>query len=419
MKASIAHLIPAPFTQQSAQALDEAGWLDSFYCTLVDQPDRSWQQFAKHLSKLVRFDLETNLKRRRVTAVDAAKVKSYPFRESSRMLLAKLFPDKVLEDKVFHWARDGFDSWVAGQATGMDVLYGYEYGSLEMFRAVKAAGGGTVYDLPSPEHDFVERLLAPEFEKFPELQTSYRGRVEELHAERTERRRQEWELADLIVANSNFTANSWTAAGWSEKPVAVVPYGAPPVVESFTTPDTSGPLRMLWAGTFSVRKGAHYLIEAVESLSEVEKKALVIEVYGAITLPDSLMQRLPEPIQIMGSVPRPKLFEAMQRCELLVFPTLCDGFGLVVNEAFAQGMPVLTTRRAGAADLVEEGSNGYLIEAGSAEAIVSGLRRAMDERSQLLGMREVARQTAAKWQWSDYRKGIADAIRQAFPEKLG
>jgi len=405
---ALAHLIPAPFTQQVGRALHEAGMLNAFFCTLVDEPSSKWQACAKRLAALAKFDLAKDLKRRAVTEIPANLVRSYPAREAVRMTVNRLFRSQVVDDHIFHWARDGFDRWVAGQLDGLDGIYGYEYGSLAMFTRAKQLGLKTIYDLPSPEHDFVERLLESEYARFPELKTTYRARVVKLHEKRTGRRQQEWELADLIVANSTFTADSWKAAGWSAKNIAVVPYGAPPISANLTETPANGPLRVLWAGTFGVRKGAHYLIEAVESLN-VSPGHFTIDVYGALSLPSDLMARCGANFNIRGSVPRAELFEAMRQCDLLVFPTLCDGFGLVVNEAFSQGLPVLTTRRAGAADLVRDGENGWLIEQGSATALAEGLRRCLDERANLANMREAARQTAAAWQWSDYRREIASA----------
>jgi glycosyltransferase involved in cell wall biosynthesis len=103
----------------------------------------------------------------------------------------------------------------------------------------------------------------------------------------------------------------------------------------------------------------------------------------------------------------------MQGAHALIFPTLCDGFGLVVNEAFSQGLPVVTTRRAGAADLVREGENGWLIEAGDAGAIAAVIERLEGDRGGLAALRPAALRTAAGWQWHDYRRRIREVLEQA------
>ncbi|MFM7228513.1 MAG: glycosyltransferase [Cyanobacteriota bacterium] len=412
MKAAVAHLIPAPFTQHVAAALHDGGHDTTFFTTLVDRPGGLWQGLARRAANLAGVDLGRELGRRAVTVLPAERVRDRPRRELLRMLQVKTLNDPVLGDRLFHWGRDGFDRWVATQLQGFDLLYGYEYASLAMFGRARELGVRTAYDLPSPEHDAVEALLAPEYDRFPSLVTPYRRHTGSLQAERTERRRQEWELADLVVANSRFTADTWTAAGWSPRRVAVVPYGAPPPLDAPVPVPLDGPLRLLWAGTFSIRKGAHLLLEAVEGLG-LGPQRLQIDVYGAQGLPAERVAAAPAAVRFHGSIPRPELLRRMQAAHALIFPTLCDGFGLVVNEAFSQGLPVVTTRRAGAADLVREGQNGWLIEAGDAGAIAAAIERLEADREGLVAMRPEALRTAAGWQWHDYRRCIREVLEQA------
>jgi glycosyltransferase involved in cell wall biosynthesis len=416
LKVALAHLIPAPFTQQVALALDERGLLDKFYCTLVNDPESVWQNLARAAGRITGKDVARDLARRAVTEIPVAKVTRYPFRETSRMLIKRIFGNATLDDRVFHWARDGFDSWVAKNLNGVDAVYGYEYGVKATFARAQQDGIRCIYDLPSPEHDFVENLLIEETKRFPELQTPYRRHVERLQADRTEHRRQEWETTDLVVANSTFTANSWIAAGWSKKRVVVVPYGAPPVVSIQKKTKSSGPLRLIWAGTFSIRKGAHYLLEAWK-VSFASNPHVLLDVYGAVSAPQSLLENVPENIRFHGSIPRGELYAAYQASDVLMFPTLCDGFGMVVTEAFAYGLPVITTRRAGAADIVREGENGFLIEAGSSAAIASSIQRCLDERQRLWEMSGAALNTAAGLQWKDYRNAIASHVQNLETQK--
>jgi glycosyltransferase involved in cell wall biosynthesis len=101
--------------------------------------------------------------------------------------------------------------------------------------------------------------------------------------------------------------------------------------------------------------------------------------------------------------------------DALVFPTLCDGFGMVATEAWSQGLPVITTDRAGAADLLRPQRNGLLIQAGKADAIREALAWAMDHRGALRDMRVDALATAEQWQWQDYRSALVQAIHAPHP----
>ena len=401
----LAHPMPAPFVQQVGRALFEAGMLTRFATTFVDRPDAVWRDYLR-LTK----SLERQLQRRSITEFPLPLVMDYPWWEVIRTLVGRLDKDKRLTDVVFHWGNTGFDRWVANQVAGVKVVYGYEYASLATFQSAHKRGIARIYDVPAPEHDFVENLLQQELDIYPELCTPYRRYVKVRQELRTERRRQEWQLADVVIANSEFTKASYAASGLDVTKVRVVPYGAPPVCSDAVAGGTAGqePTRFLWAGTFSVRKGAHYLLDAWKRLQPGAKARL--DVFGAMELPSSLHQGLLDSVEFSGTVPRSELYALYRSADVLVFPTLCDGFGMVVTEAFAHGLPVITTNRAGAADLVRHGVNGLIIPAGDVQALTAALDWCITHRKELKAMRQAALETAASWQWSDYRRVLVENL---------
>jgi glycosyltransferase involved in cell wall biosynthesis len=187
-----------------------------------------------------------------------------------------------------------------------------------------------------------------------------------------------------------------------------VHYGAPAVSPSNLSYESSGRLKVLWAGTFSVRKGAHHLLEAWRSLRLDGKAELIV--FGAIALPQHVVADLPKSITIKPTIPRSELYAFYSRADVLAFPTLADGFGMVVTEAFAHGLPVITTCRAGAAELVRHTENGLVIEPASPVAIAEALEWCLANRAALARMRDAARATAASWQWSDYRHALSKGL---------
>jgi glycosyltransferase involved in cell wall biosynthesis len=79
-------------------------------------------------------------------------------------------------------------------------------------------------------------------------------------------------------------------------------------------------------------------------------------------------------VQFAGFVHREYLAVLYALADMLIFPTHSDPWGLVVNEAMACGLPIITTRVAGcAADLVENGRNGFLVEAGAVNQLASAM----------------------------------------------
>jgi glycosyltransferase involved in cell wall biosynthesis len=78
------------------------------------------------------------------------------------------------------------------------------------------------------------------------------------------------------------------------------------------------------------------------------------------------------------------------RAELLVFPSLHDGFGFVVAEAMASGLPVIVTSSAGASEWVSPGS-GWVVPPADSDALTAALIDAMSRRSELTEMGRRAR----------------------------
>jgi len=402
---AVSHIIPAPFAQHVVRAFLESGVDTRFFTTLT--PDG--RDAAAWLLRRLKLGGT-----RRLTGIPGTATATLPWWELLRLGIGRLGRNDILNDRVFHWGRDRFDQWVAGHMRPpYSLVYGYETGCLNTFRAARNAGLRTVYDLPSPEHDYVENLLEQENEKFPELRTPARRRFRALQAERTAWRHEEFRLADLVIANSAYTGSTWANAGLDGRKIVSVPYGAPAPDPSGVDGGSSGlgPLRLVWAGTFSVRKGAHYLLDAWRQWKPGPRAQL--DVYGTVGLPASIPVRETEGIHFHGPVPHDTVLDALKSADALVFPTLCDGFGMVVNEALSRGLPVVTTGRAGAAELIRAGENGLLIEHGSAAALGEALEWCAAHRAELRAMRPAALATAAAWQWKDYRARLREVVARA------
>jgi glycosyltransferase involved in cell wall biosynthesis len=408
---TLAHPAPTPFVQQVGRALYEANLLSQFATTIVYRPDRGLTRTLTTLSDRIHFDLAKQLSRRAITEFPLTLVKDNPWYEILQLCIGRVDRDRRFSDWFFHRGLNAYDHWVAQETVrSSQAVYGYETACLATFEASKRKGIACIYDVPAPEHEFVENLLSQELQRYPELETPYRKYVRQRQAERTQRRRREWELADVVIANSEFTKASYASAGLDVTKVRVVPYGAPPVnLAAVKEPRSqTAPTQFLWAGTFSVRKGAHYLLQAWQQLQPQQAQ---LQVLGAMGLPASLTADLPDSVHLSGTVPRTVLYERYRQADVLVFPTLCDGFGMVVTEAFAQGLPVITTDRAGAADLIQQGVNGLIVPAGDPDALAETLNWCMTHRSELQAMRQAALETAAKWQWSDYRRSLIENLR--------
>ncbi|MCC5022261.1 MAG: glycosyltransferase family 4 protein [Candidatus Synoicihabitans palmerolidicus] len=404
----------APHVQQDARALWEANMLHKFHTAIFDDPHLWRQRCAVRAGRVIGFNFARELRKRTLQELPTDLVSQSSWRELIRLVAGRIDRPQRLGDRIWEWAEPGFDRDVARHCLNRDVeaVFGYEHACLHTLRAAAESGRRRILVIPAPEPGYVKSMLAAELDLVPELRIPLQKQVAAREANRAARRKAEWDLADVIMVASQFTRQSFVEAGWDVSKVSVVPLEAPaPVANSRRLPVTSHdePLKLIWAGTFSIRKGAHYIIEAWRKydLGQVAQ----LSVYGSNGLPDSLGNPIPDGIQLHGTLSRDEPMPLYGQADALLFPTLCDGFGMVATEAWAQGCPVITTCRAGAADLLKDGQNGKLIEARSADAIAEVVTWCHENRDALVSMREPARLTAQARQWSDYRAQVVDTIR--------
>jgi glycosyltransferase involved in cell wall biosynthesis len=95
---------------------------------------------------------------------------------------------------------------------------------------------------------------------------------------------------------------------------------------------------------------------------------------------------------------------------VLVFPSLFEGFGIVIPEAMSRGLPVVTTEHTGGPDLITDGADGFIIPIRSSTAIAEKLELLAGNRELLAEMRQAAREKAKRRTWEGYRRALGAAL---------
>ena len=95
---------------------------------------------------------------------------------------------------------------------------------------------------------------------------------------------------------------------------------------------------------------------------------------------------------------------------MFVFPSLLEGMGLVVLEAMASGLPVITTPN-GPGDLVRDGVDGFVVPIRDVDAIVEKLEYLRAHPEDRLRMGQNARERAKEFTWEQYRATTAAFVR--------
>ncbi len=405
-----------PFAQQAARGLFEANLLSAYSTTFSYDRDSTLGKAIKAGMSLASKDAERQLLRREITEVPADRIISHPISEILRTLASKAPTGPIVADRIWDKTERWFDRRVAQKdLNGERAVYCYEYAALSTFEKQKARGGLCVYDLPIAHHKLSAELLDPEMEKFPEALTDYESHLRRLATKRNERKDRELALADHVLVASSFTKSSLIHIGFPAEKVSVVPYGAPPVV---VTPRKSktGPFIFLSAGTQSVRKGVHYTVEAWKRIAPRDGSA-ELWLIGQMLLPERLVTGLPGKVVIRPSVPKAELNEIYSRADVLVFPSLVEGFGMVITEAMAHGLPVITTSHTAAPELITSGTDGFIVPVRDVDSLATTMQWCIDNREALEQMGANAADKASRWQWSDYRSGIGARVEALLAEQ--
>lgn len=134
----------------------------------------------------------------------------------------------------------------------------------------------------------------------------------------------------------------------------------------------------LYSGRLTKSKGVFDALDAYASLPRDLRSEVGLVFAGNGAAQPELKRRAKSlhsgHVQFAGFVHREDLPAFYALADMLIFPTHSDPWGLVVNEAMACGLPIITTSVAGcASDLVENGSNGFVVEAGAVNQLASAM----------------------------------------------
>jgi glycosyltransferase involved in cell wall biosynthesis len=157
---------------------------------------------------------------------------------------------------------------------------------------------------------------------------------------------------------------------------------------------------ILYCGTLVLRKGVDLLAEAFTTVAR-EFRHLRLQIVGDGELRGKLHQRLhvlDGRVEFMGFKDWQQLPAVYHCADVLCVPSRYDGWGLVVPEGLAAGLPVIGTDRMGAAlEFLETGRNGWLVRAGDRRALEAALREAAALPAERLAeMSEAARDSVKK-----------------------
>lgn len=220
---------------------------------------------------------------------------------------------------------------------------------------------------------------------------------------------QESSMPEHWLAASSFTKRTLVESGVPPELIHVIPYGAD--LEKFSPArsrrSVRHPLQLLFVGTLSQRKGLKYLLEALDLFPA---GSVELTVCGRPVDDLKLFRNRRAPIRLQPSISAQGLLNAYRSSDIFVFPSLAEGFGHVLLEAMACGLPVISTTRTAAPDLIRHGKEGFIIEPGNILEIASHIEAFLRHPEKVVSMGRAARERAEYYTWGRFRRTVATVV---------
>lgn len=140
-----------------------------------------------------------------------------------------------------------------------------------------------------------------------------------------------------------------------------------------------------FAGRLSVDKGCRELLEAFQKVSTtcVDTKLLIVgPIEGVQGIDAKLLDWAKDSDQVIltGLIPGTEMKKYYASMDVLVHPTYREGFGMVIQEAGALGVPSITTKIPGASEVMEDRTSAYLVEAKNVEELRTAMEALYQDR---------------------------------------
>lgn len=256
------------------------------------------------------------------------------------------------------------------------TVMAYSYAALDILKFARSRGWRTVLGQIDPG-PVEERIVSELYDADP-LQRSVWQRAPRQYWSSW---REECELADRIVVNSQWSHAALVSEGIPASKISIIPL-AYDERASIETPHRKypqkftrdRPLHVLFLGQVNLRKGIGPLLDAIRMLQGEPIKFSIVGPQQ-ISIPADL--RVHPQVGWLGGVSRQNTGRFYRDADVLLFPTFSDGFGIIQLEAQACGLPIIASRHCG--DVVQDGRNGWLLSDVTPNTVVAAIRRLLFE----------------------------------------
>ncbi len=299
-----------------------------------------------------------------------------------------------------------FDRRVASRLPDeTDIFVGWSGSSLLSLRAAKQRGAVTIIERHNAHILLQEKILTEEYAK---QGFEFEGIPKTI----LRRELQEYEEADYLSVPSTFVHRTMIQMGVPASKLILNPLGAD-TLDFYPGTKTDSTFRVVCCGQISIRKGIPYVLRAFSQLSLANSELILV---GALS-PEmrAILRKGSFPkVKVIPPQPQNELRKLFVQSSVLCLASVEDGFGLVVPQALASGLPVLATTRSCGEDLIRDGIDGFVIPPADVDALKEKLLWLFKNKVALEQMRtSAAERVATGFSWKDYGERMLHAYSHA------
>ncbi|HTZ95280.1 MAG TPA: glycosyltransferase family 4 protein [Terriglobales bacterium] len=291
----------------------------------------------------------------------------------------------------------------------VDIIHAWPLGALETVKTAKQLGIPTVLERCNAHTGFAMEVVQQECDRLgivlpPDHEHAYNA--EKLHKEE-----EEYRLATRLLCPSDFVVKTYVDKGYPLKQLARHTYGYDEKVyyPSNEPRDPKRGLTMISVGVCAVRKGLHYALEAWLK-SPASKDGMFLIAGGFLpAYQEKLASMLAHPsVKVLGH--RDDVPELLRNSDILVLPSIEEGFGLVIAEAMGSGCVPLASEAC--SEICDHMNTGLMHRVGDVEALTQHVTMLHEDRALLERLRTNALKAAPGVTWTAAGRVLLDVYRE-------